>query len=147
LGVAFYCAGQAEVQQLHLPIHTDDDIGWFQITMNDAAFMGGLEPLGDLQRDLEGVLDCDRTPFHPHRKILALGQLHDQETLTSGLLEAVDGSDVGVLERGQGPGFPFETGHAFGIIGILRATSRPSLLSVARYTSPMPPLPSWAVTS
>jgi len=68
------------------------------------------------------------------------------------LLDRVDGDDPGVVERGEGLRLATEALEPLGSVAIsdgstFRATSRPSLVSVARYTSPMPPVPSGATTS
>ena len=57
-----------------------------------------------------------------------------------------------VVERRQELGLALEPREPLGVVRELRgrtliATSRPSLVSRARYTSPMPPAPSGATTS
>ena len=69
-------------------------------------------------------------------------QFQHEEVRALILIETTDGGDVGVVQRGPCLGLPFEAREAG---GTLIATSRPSLLSVARYTSPIPPSPSLAV--
>jgi hypothetical protein len=71
----------------------------------------------------------------------------DDASITSALLDAIDGGDVGVVLRGRHPGFALDAHHVLSIVGqrrgesTLMATSRLSLGSRARYTSPMPPAP------
>ena len=63
-----------------------------------------------------------------------------------------DGENVGVIEGGRRASLLLESLQAFEIQAntsgrIFSATSRPSRVSRARYTSPMPPTPIWAWTS
>ena len=66
------------------------------------------------------------------------------QSLSGRSLNAEDRPDVGMIERGQEAGLPLEAGEPAGVAGkgrrrTLMATSRPSCVSRARYTSPMPP--------
>lgn len=75
-----------------------------------------------------------------------IDEFHDQ----GALFDPVDGRDVGVVERRENKRRSFEAGHTVGSAATdsgrtLTATSRPSLVSVARQTSPIPPSPSLAV--
>ena len=65
--------------------------------------------------------------------VVAFHQFHHDRAL----FHAVDRRDVGMVERRQHLCFPREAGEAVGIVGedsgrTLMATSRPSLVSVAR---------------
>ena len=60
--------------------------------------------------------------------------------------------DVRMIQRGEDFGFALKPRQPLGISGergrrTLIATSRFSFVSLARYTSPMPPTPIWAVIS
>ena len=48
---------------------------------------------------------------------LALDQLHDQEVAAVGLLEPVDGGDVGVVQGGEDARLALEAGQALGVLG------------------------------
>ena len=69
------------------------------------------------------------------------------------VLEAVDCGDVRMVERGEHLRLSLETRQPVGVAtnaaldSTLIATSRLSLASRARYTSPIPPSPSFAMTS
>ena len=128
--------------------------------MDDALVVGGFERIGDLPRDVERgrrsapapTVGRARTRARALGERLALDQLQNQDTRTSGrLLEAVDRAMLRMIERRQHPRFALEPRQPIGIGGegggrTLMATSRPSLVSRARYTSPMPPTPSSACT-
>jgi len=68
----------------------------------------------------------------PHRA-------HRQELDAVGFFDGEHGDGAGVIERGEGLRLAAEALEA-------SATSRPSLVSVARYASPIPPAPMAAVT-
>jgi hypothetical protein len=108
-----------------------------------------LEGLGHLPRDGEHVLERERPPLEPLGEVLPGHQLEDEERLAVRLVEAVDRGDVRVVEGGEEVGFAAEPREALLVareVGrrTLIATSRPSFVSRARYTSPMPPAPTGA---
>ena len=78
---------------------------------------------------------------------------HERRARRSAVLEAVDRGDVRMVQRGQHLRFALEArqrdpDRARTTSGsTLIATSRPSFVSRARYTSPMPPAPSADRTS
>ena len=68
------------------------------------------------------------------------------------LLQSVDRGDVWMIERGQHLGLALESRQPIRVGRDRRRQhldrdARFRLVSVARYTSPMPPTPIWAVTS
>src|SRR5262249_15334255 len=72
--------------------------------------VSGLEGVGDLLAYGDGFLERQRpTQDFPWHK------LQHQEGHTVGLLEAVDGSNVGMIQRSQHAGFALEAGEALGI--------------------------------
>jgi hypothetical protein len=113
----------------------------------------GLERLGDLPGDGEGLVEGERPALQPLGEVLALDELHDEGADAARLLEAVDRGDVRVLQLGQDLRLALETrarrsASAANASGrTLIATSRFSFGSVARQTSPMPPSPSLPVIS
>ncbi len=109
--------GQAEVEDLHVPVLGDLDVGGLQVAVDDALLVGDLEGLGDLAADASGVGDGDRPLGDALGEVLALGDLHDQEALSVDVLEAVDAGDVGVGEGGEDPGLALETLQPLGVLG------------------------------
>lgn len=104
------------------------DVRRFQVAMDYALLVRRLEARRDLARILNRRLDGNRTG-----QVGTLHQFHDQ----SALLHPVHRRDVGMVERGQQLGFrskramrPASDAKAEG--RTLMATSRPSLVSVAR---------------
>src|ERR671911_1838719 len=54
----------AEVRHLHVSRIGDEDVAWFDVPVNDTAYMRGLEGLGDLERHLRRLLGSQRTRGH-----------------------------------------------------------------------------------
>ncbi len=69
--------------------------------MDDAPVVRLLEGLGDLPGDLQGLVDGHAAPLQPLGEVLARDELEDQERLAVGLLEAVDGRDLRMVEGGE----------------------------------------------
>ena len=121
--------------------------------MDDALLVGLLERLGDLQADLDGVLAGGGVPAEstsPERPPFDV--LHDDAASVADLEKLVDAADVGMVEGCGQLRFakqPPPGGRVLaGMLSArtLMATLRPSDVSSARNTSPMPPWPSFAVT-
>jgi hypothetical protein len=129
--------GQAEVEDLDLALGRELDVGGLQIAVDDALVVGFLEGLGDLLRDLEGLVEGDSTARETLLEVLALDELEGEERPPVGLLEPVDGGDARVIERGEEVGLAPEAGESLGVLGdlggrTLMATSRWRLVSTAR---------------
>ena len=83
--------------------------------MDDALGVRRLETLGDLDEERQRLLEWDRAALDAIGECCALDHLHGQEVRRLGLLEAVDGGDVGVVERRQHPRFALEASQSFGV--------------------------------
>ena len=84
--------------------------------MDHAAVVGGLERVGDLLANPDGLLDRQRPALQAIRESLALDPLEDQ--VAGGvrrLLEAVNRGDVGMIERRQQLGLALETRELLGV--------------------------------
>ena len=115
--------------------------------MDDAALVRRIERVSDLPREGERIVNRHRTLAQTLGQRVALNELQNQRRLPGVVFDAVDRADVRMVERGEYPRLAFEAREAFRIMcnaagRILMATSRPSLASRARYTSPIPPAPS-----
>ena len=138
--------------------------------MDDALLVRGGQRVGEGRGDLEEPFDREPA-FRQHAiERLPLDELHREEVdfflltgrrLRPRLLDGVDGDDAGVIEGGEGLGFALESREAFGLRRAqadpepvegsgsfpsaggrtFRATSRPSFVSAARYTSQCPTSP------
>jgi hypothetical protein len=92
-----------------------------------------LQRLRDLPRHRERLGDRERPPLQALSEVLPRDQLHGEEADAKVRLAVEPGEALPVLGNGGGRNF--------------RATSRSSVVSLARQTSPMPPAPRRAITS
>ena len=125
---------QAEVEQLDRAVRRDLDVGGLQIAMDDALVVRGFERVGDLPRDAERLVERNRSLLDPLGQRRPFDQLHHQRVL----LDAVDRRDVRMIQRREHLRLAREARQArlrprprLGAISLM-ATSRPSLVSVAR---------------
>ena len=85
---------------------------------------------GDADIDRSYALPSAESAAQPVGQRLALDQLHDEDGHAAiGLLEAVEGGDTGVVERGEDAAFLPQAHKAFGLAAsssgsVWRATSR-----------------------
>ena len=96
---------------------------------------------------------CFRSSGRPDKlaiERLAVEQLHREIELAFVLVEAVDGADVRMIQRRRGARFAAEALDRFIARGVARRqnlerdlAARASV-SWARYTTPIPPAPSWS---
>ena len=123
--------------------------------MDDAFLVRRLQRLGELPGNRDGVIDGNRAPLQSLRQVLARHELHHDDVdgaavVESGRVEAVDrampewfSEARSRASRSKRPMRSTSAAKAFG--SSLSATSRPSRVSVARKTSPIPPAPIAAV--
>ena len=71
----------------------------------------------DLDGDLQGLIEWQRTLRQPVLKTLAFQVLHDQEVGAFVRVELMERADVRVVQRGNGLGLALE---AFAAVGIRR---------------------------
>ena len=114
--------GQAEVEDLHLAVGCELDVGGLEVAVDDALLVRLLEGLGDLLRDLEGLGDRDRPALQALGEVLAGGELHREEVGGRAVgerraLEAVDVGDACVVEGREDLRLALEAGEPIGIGG------------------------------
>jgi hypothetical protein len=84
----------------------------FQIAVDAAFFVRGLERLGDLPRDGQGLGGPQGSALQAIRECRAFDELEDQRHEAVGFLQAVDGADGRMIERREQPGLTAEAGAA-----------------------------------
>ena len=99
--------------------------------MDDALFVGGLEGLSNLARDVQGLVQGEArarlwalgfrlwaalVTFEKISECEALDELEDEGLGVAVVFQAVDGADVGMVERGQDLGLAFEPGQPVGVL-------------------------------
>ena len=108
--------GQAEVQHFHLALRRNLDVGGFQVAVNDAFLMSGFQSICDLAANAEGCFDRQRTiPRDSFPQRLAGHEFHHQAIDVAGFFEAVDGCDIGMIQRSQSARLAAEARQPFGV--------------------------------
>jgi hypothetical protein len=69
--------------------------------MNDPGVVCGFERLGDLPRDWERFIDCDRPARDAVRERFTVDELNDEGARGARFFDAVDLRDVRMIERGK----------------------------------------------
>jgi len=116
--------GHSEVEDLEQLVLTrahDEQVGRFQIPVDDVDFMGGSQPLGRLRHQLHGLLEGE--PLEPPElgvEVVAVQHLHDDEgnIVVDAVVE--DLHDVGAAELSDGHGFPLEANPGLALPGQLQ---------------------------
>ena len=83
--------------------------------MDDSLLMGRFEGFGDLLGNRQCLVERDRPLRDAVRQGWPLDQLQDQRPDAIRLLQAVDGADVRMVQRGQHLGFPLEPRQPIGV--------------------------------
>ncbi len=109
--------GQTEVEHFYLAVRLQLHVGRLQVAVDDALLVRLLEPLCDLSRDRERLFERQRPAGDAGGEVFALDVLHRQEPHVLELVDAVDGGDVAVIERGQQLGLAFEPRQPRRILG------------------------------
>ncbi len=99
---------QTEIQQLHDTVGRDLDVRRLEIAMDHAFLMCGLQTGGDLARVGDRHIDGHRSA-----QVLAFDEFHHD----GGLLDAVDGGNIRMIEGREHLRFTLEALHAEDILG------------------------------
>ena len=83
--------------------------------MHDAALVRGLQPLGDLPRDGQGLCRTDSAFREAVGERGPLDQFQHERLDVAGVFEAVNGSDVRMVQRGQDVRFALEARQTVGV--------------------------------
>src|SRR5439155_6948764 len=108
---------EPEIEELHDAVGSNLDVGRLEIAVNDPLFMRDVECVRNLLRDHEGLADRKRVAAHSLAQRLAFDQLEDDPAdgltaLGDILFEAVDGADVGMIQRRKYTRFALEARQA-----------------------------------
>src|SRR2546422_313170 len=97
----------------------DEDIGRFDVTVNDPLRMGSIQCVGNLDGQLQQLLRVERPAGNAVLERLALQKLHDNKVLALVFINLMDGTDVGVIQGGGGASFTLEPLHRITVLGKL----------------------------
>jgi hypothetical protein len=95
--------GETKVDDLNLVAIGDEDVGRFDIAVDDAGLVGGLQRLGDLDGEAGRLVGGHRAALDPPFESLAGAEGHRDEELPLGRLSDIEyRADMGVVEaRGR----------------------------------------------
>jgi len=103
-------AGQPEVGDLDPSATVDHHVGRFEIAVQDALFVSGLNAGAELPRDLHRLVSGQTADAaQQRREILAVDVLHREVVLAVGLADVENAADVGVGYLARGANFGEET--------------------------------------
>ena len=109
---------QSEVEDLHGAIGPDLDVGRLQIAMDDALLVRRLEGGADLPGDAHRLVEFGMGPSA--MRSASVGPSTSSRTSAASsicVFEAVDGGDVGMIQRREELRFALEAGQPIGIAG------------------------------
>ncbi len=92
---------EAEIEHLDDAARCGLDVGGFEIAVNDALPMRSVQGVGDLSRDAQCLGEWNAAALEPLGQRWSLDELEDEAAVGVGLDHAVNGGDIGMIERGQ----------------------------------------------
>lgn len=116
--------GDAEIDDLDRIVAEDEDVGRFEIAMDEAALVSGLEAPAGLAEDLDDAFDGEPLRFILDEFVeCRAGQERHDEVGDAGaaffnLADIVDIHDIGMIERRENRTFLSEQLKSTGIPGI-----------------------------
>ncbi len=116
-GVGVGLFGEAEVEDFGVAAAGDEDVGRFYVAMDDAGGVSGVESVGDLNRDVEKLIEIDGAIGDEVFEGLAVEEFHGDEGAAFVFADVVDGADVWVVQSGGGLGFALEAGEGLRVGG------------------------------
>jgi hypothetical protein len=85
--------------------------------MDDALGVRCAHCIGNLDPPIDHPFHSQSLPLDYVSEGLSFEQFHGYESSTIGLVDFVDGADVGVVQRGRSFGFALETAEDLRIVG------------------------------
>jgi hypothetical protein len=101
--------GQSEIQQDGPTVLIDDDVGRFDVPVDDVVVVRLCHSAGKILDNVQGIpegqaLSCDQLG----ERLTLIPRHHDKRLPFGSFVDLVDGADVGVFYRGRGLGLVYE---------------------------------------
>ena len=107
--------GEAEVHDLHVAALGQENICGLDVSMHDALRVRGVKGVGDLDTEIDNLVNLERAARDAVEKGLAFHPLHHDERLAVVFTDVVHRADVGVVQRGGGTRFDAKPFHGMSI--------------------------------
>ncbi len=107
--------GQAEIEHLHLPARSQENVRRLDIPMHDSLGMRRRQRVRHLDADIEHALGLHRLSRDGLLQALALQLLHHNEGMAAVILNAVNSADVRMIQQRRRPRLPREAFQRFGV--------------------------------
>ena len=107
---------QAEIEDLDVPVGSDLDVGRFEVPVDDPALVRRLQAFGKLSRDPNDFVERQWTDGESFGQRRTFDEFEHERGDARALLQAVDGSDVRMIQRGERTSLLLETGESVGIL-------------------------------
>ena len=104
---------ETEVEDLHEAVLRDHDVLGLQVAVDDAGLVRLREAARDLHREIERLLDGQRSAVDEVAQRPAVDELHREIRRGTGLADFEDRDDVRMIQRGRGARLERETREAF----------------------------------
>ena len=109
--------GEPEVQNLEPPIFREEQVFGLEVAMNDPFFVGGGQPVRDLQGIVQSLADGDRSAAQALSKGLSFEQFGDHVRTTLDRANVEYRQDVGMVQGSGGECLLLKTAEAVGVKG------------------------------
>src|SRR5262249_980480 len=94
---------QAKIEDFELSALSKEQIGGLYVAMDDSFCMGGIETVGELNRDFQHRTECKRLTVQLLVETLSFQEFHGNKRPAVRLADFVDRADVGMVQRGGRP--------------------------------------------
>ena len=100
--------GEAEIEDFGVAALGDEDVGGLDVAMDDAFAVGGVERVGDLNGEIEQIVEFHGAAGDGVLQGLAVEKFHGDEGFAVGFADIVNRADVGMVQGGCGLSFSLE---------------------------------------
>ncbi len=111
---------ETKIQNFHVPARADKNICRLDVAVNNSAGMRCIQRVGNLDAEIEQLIELQRTALDAVLEGLALQQLHGDKVLAIGDVNFMDGADVWIIQRRGGPRLALEAFDSLRIAGKFR---------------------------
>ncbi len=95
----------------------DENVGGLDVAVNDSRVVSGVEGVGAVDADFEEEFDFQRVRGDEVLERSAVEKFHGDEGAAVVFADVVDGTDVGMVQRGGGTRFTLESFERLRIVG------------------------------